>query len=135
MRDFIRHPSDIPIAHKHSDAVEYTKEKLKNIGHGGLCFNSRKSIKAGTIISLQIHIREPAFEANGVVTWCNKVDDHYEIGVTFNDEHTEFGIRMVEQICYIEHYKREVLKNEGRILSGKDAALEWVKKNAADFPK
>ena len=42
---------------------------------------------------------------------------------------------MVEQICYIEHYKREVLKNEGRILSGKDAALEWVKKNAADFPK
>ncbi len=135
MRDFIRHPSDIPIAHKHNDAIEYTNEKLKNIGHGGLCFNSKDRIEVGTIISIMIHIREPAFKADGIVTWCNKIKGHYEIGVTFNDEHTEFGVRMVEQICYIEHYKRKVLKSEGRILNGKEAALEWVNKNAADFPK
>lgn len=135
MRNFIRHPSDIPIAHKHGEAVEYTKEYLKNIGHGGLCFVSKDSIKIGTTIRIKIQIRKPAFEADGIVTWCHKINERYEIGVTFNDEHIEFGVRMVEQICYIEHYKREVLLKEGRILNGKEAALEWVKKEAAKFPR
>ena len=135
MRNFIRHPSDIPIEHKHSNSMEYTKEKLKNIGHGGLSFNSKVSIETGTTINLKIHLRKPAFKATGIVTWCNKTGDHYEVGVTSNNEHTGFGVRMVEQICHIEHDKREILKKEGRIFNGKEAAEEWIKKNAAAFPR
>ena len=135
MRNFIRHPSDIPIVYKHGDAVEYTKEYLKNIGHGGLCFRSKVSIEVGTTICIQIQIRKPVFEASGIVTWCNKDDGQYEIGVIFSDEHTEFGVRMVEQVCHIEHYKKEVLEKEGRTLSGEEAAIEWVNKNAASFPR
>jgi hypothetical protein len=47
---------------------------------------------------------------------------------------TEFAVRMVEQVCQIYHYQREVLEKEGRSLSGADATAEWVAKYVRDFP-
>ncbi len=41
---------------------------------------------------------------------------------------------MVEQVCYIEDYRRFVLMHEGRELSQEDAASEWIAKYAAQFP-
>jgi len=43
-------------------------------------------------------------------------------------------VRMIEQICYIEHYRKEVLLNEGRRITSEQAALEWIEKYAQDFP-
>jgi hypothetical protein len=43
-------------------------------------------------------------------------------------------LRMVEQICQICHYQREILEKEERSLSGAEAAAEWVAKYARDFP-
>ena len=40
---------------------------------------------------------------------------------------------MVEQICHVEHYRRQVRQIEGRQLDGEEAAQEWVSKYAADF--
>jgi len=135
MRKFIRHPSDIPIHYNLGKTAKFTKEHLKDIGHGGLSFRSRVCLKTGKIIIIQIKIHNPGIKAKGVVEWCNSMNNGYEIGVSFDDEQTEFAVRMVEQACYIEHYKRDVLINEGRILSGEEAAIEWVEKNAADFPR
>ena len=45
-----------------------------------------------------------------------------------------FRARMVEQVCHIEQYKHQVLKKEGRKLSGEEAALEWIQKYAPQFP-
>ena len=59
---------------------------------------------------------------------------HYDVGIQFADTNTEFAVRMVEQICQIHHYQREVLEKEGRSLSGAEAAAEWVAKYARDFP-
>ncbi len=42
---------------------------------------------------------------------------------------------MIEQVCYIEQYRKEVLKKEGRKLSGEEAAMEWVEKYAKDSPR
>jgi hypothetical protein len=41
---------------------------------------------------------------------------------------------MIEQICYIEEYKKDVLESEGRILTGREAAIEWIAKHADSFP-
>jgi len=41
---------------------------------------------------------------------------------------------MIEQICHIDHYRKEVLEREGRQLSSAEAAMEWVTKFAQDFP-
>lgn len=41
---------------------------------------------------------------------------------------------MVEQVCYIENYRQEVLRKEGRQLDGEAAAREWIDRFAASFP-
>ena len=70
----------------------------------------------------------------GTIVWCRKTNRHFEVGVRFADENTEFAVRMIEQICHINHYQRQILEREGRQLSGEEAALEWVARFARDFP-
>jgi hypothetical protein len=79
-------------------------------------------------------VREPPFEVTGTIVWCRRTKDHYHVGVQFADVNTEFSVRMVEQICQICHYQREVFEKQGRSLSGEEAAAEWVAKYARDFP-
>ena len=135
MRQFIRHPSDLPIEYTIGDLEAPEKENLNNISQGGLHFCVSNKIKPGSSIHIRIPIRTPAFEAKGVVVWCHNYNDRYEVGVKFADETTEFNIRMIEQVCYIEQYRKEILKKEGRKLSGEEAAMEWVEKYAKDFPR
>jgi hypothetical protein len=42
---------------------------------------------------------------------------------------------LVEQVCHIEQYKKEVFLKEGRLLSGDEAAAEWIEKFANQFPQ
>jgi hypothetical protein len=42
---------------------------------------------------------------------------------------------MVEQLCLIENYRREVKLNEGRELDPERAAAEWIEAYAADFDR
>jgi len=135
MRQFIRHPSDIPIEYSFSKMVADEREYLKDISQGGLCFRASGNIVPGSAIYIKIPIHKPVFEAHGVVAWCRKANGHYDVGVEFKDVSTEFSVRMVEQVCHIEHYKKEVLAKEGRRLTGEEAAMEWIAKNAADFPR
>jgi hypothetical protein len=37
-----------------------------------------------------------------------------------------FILCMVEQICHIEHYRRAVHESQGRTLSSREAAIEWI---------
>jgi hypothetical protein len=41
---------------------------------------------------------------------------------------------MVEQVCHIKQYSKEILEKEGRKLSDEEAAVEWIEKYAKDFP-
>jgi hypothetical protein len=41
---------------------------------------------------------------------------------------------MVEQVCYIENYKKMVYQTEGRQLTTEEAAMEWIGKYASQFP-
>jgi hypothetical protein len=110
-------------------------EKIQNIGAGGLCFISPKSIRKGTQLKINIPNLKKEFEENCIVIWCKKKGSRYEVGVKFLDEQTTFRMRMIEQICYIEHYRNEVLKKEGRELTPKEASAEWILKYADKFPK
>ena len=135
MRQYIRHPTDITIEYDLADVVSNKQEYLNNISKGGLSFRSKANIEIGSIIMIHIPIRKPVFEEKGIVVWCYKNNEVYDVGVQFQNEISEFRIRMIEQICHIEHYKLDILEKEGRTLSGKDAAAEWIKKYAKDFPE
>ncbi len=135
MRQYIRHPSDVPIRYSLTDLAKQEAEQLKDISEGGLCFSAQAALQPGAKVQIEIPIEDPPFAAEGTVIWCDKLDDHYEIGVQFADDNEQFKLRMVEQLCYIERYKKDILINEGRELTGEEAALEWIAKHADEFPR
>jgi hypothetical protein len=133
-RQYLRHPSNIPIEILIEDVAASEREFLDNISFGGLCFKSRIFIETGKMINIKIPLLRPVFAAKGRVAWCCKKEGHFEVGVKFTEVCDAFKIRMAEQICRIEEYKKEIREKEGRLLDGTDAALEWIRKYAKDFP-
>ncbi len=133
MRRYLRHPASVPIDF-HVDAGG-TREQIKDLGHGGLCFLCDEALPKGACVHVSIPVREPAFEADGVVRWCRAAGERYEVGVEFEGDEDEYRLRMVEQVCHIEAYRKRVREEEGRELSGEEAAREWIEKNAAGFPR
>ncbi len=134
MREFIRHPSDIQIKYRIQDSSSIGINNLKNISMGGLCFKSSVRLANGIQLILSIPIIKPTFKAKGVVAWCNKTEDRFDVGVNFLDSDTQYRIRIIEQICQIEHYRKDVQRKQGRIISAEKAAEEWIEKFASDFP-
>lgn len=146
MRKYIRHPSDIPINFCINDTEPPVPHVVKDVSVGGLCFSSNKPLPKGTRIHIHIPLVLQAlkssgedntsshFDADGIVAWCRRERDSYAVGVQFADASTQFGLRMVEQVCHIEHYRFDVLQAEGRVLTSEEAAQEWVERYAAEFP-
>jgi len=60
--------------------------------------------------------------------------DHYDVGLRLLDPNDAFRVRMVEQVCHIEHYRNEISAREGRRLTSREAAVEWISKYSASFP-
>jgi hypothetical protein len=136
MRQYIRHPSEMPIQyHIHDTAVHtHDREHMFNISSGGLSFHSDEYISPGTYIDIRIEVKPPPFLAEGKVVWCRKKKQGYLIGLQFNDTDIEYSLRMVEQVCHIEQYRKEILSKEGRQMNSEQAAREWISRYAADFP-
>ncbi len=135
MRKYIRHPSDIPIEVDPVETQEHLTENLVNVSIGGLSFHSLEPLLIGKLLNIKISFVEPEFKAAAKVVWCEYSENNFEIGVELLDKEDAYRVRMVEQVCHIEHYKREVEAVEGRQLSGAEAAEEWIAKFGHEFPR
>lgn len=134
MRTFIRHPADIPIEVSSVDQGGGRKPRLVNVGLGGLAFRSPSAFRPAHVVKVRIaHVRPP-FETTARVAWCRASDGEYDLGLAFIDPDDAYRARMVEQVCHIEHYRKEVRATEGRELTSEEAAREWAAKHAAAFP-
>ncbi|KAA3608068.1 MAG: PilZ domain-containing protein [Planctomycetota bacterium] len=140
-RKYIRHPSNIPlvlevVGHR----PEFSCQGLKNISAGGLCCRYEAALEPGAEVRIRIELVDPVFEAEGQVVWCLTRPSQrpkrypFEVGIQFTGPEERHRLRMVEQICHIESYRREVLVTEGRVLDAEEAAAEWILGNAKDFP-
>jgi hypothetical protein len=135
MRQFIRHPLDVPIEIRCVPDGSYVLECTQDVSFGGLAFLSETAIEPGGIIKLRIPYFKPAFEVTAAqVTWCKKIGSKYAVGVEFLDSAEAFRVRMIEQVCHIESYRREVEQREGRHLTDEEAAAEWISLYASSFP-
>lgn len=135
MRQYIRHPVDVPIEIRTSQRAPVAELQVSDISVGGLAVRSDEPMPAGSLIEIRIPYVQPAFEARARVAWCHPGrDGGHELGVAFLDAEDAFLARMVEQVCYIEDYRASVAREEGRSLSSEDAAREWIAKFAASFP-
>jgi len=137
MRRYIRHPSDIPIEIEVLGTQEACgSDKLTTVSLGGVSFMCIQPLELGSLVRVRIEVVQPEFEASAQIRWCKKLNEGgYEVGAELLTEDEAFKTRMVEQICHIEHYKREVLAREGRELTGQQAAAEWIERYAASFPR
>ena len=135
MREYIRHPSTIPLEVKITDQPGHRDEYLNNVSMGGLSFRSHDKLETGVRISIRIPLLGEFVQVNGQVVWCQKLREAYEVGVTFLDMEEAYRTRMVEQICHIEEYKARVWEQEHRQLTSEQAAAEWIKKYAHTFPQ
>lgn len=132
-RQYIRHPSDVPLE-VYTDAPSAPALRLHDVSRGGLAFKSECAYPVGNTLRLRVACVRPPFEAQACVAWCRREAAGYTIGVAFASDEELYAARMVEQLCYIERYKREVLLSEGRTLNGQEAALEWIRRFAGEFP-
>jgi hypothetical protein len=135
MRHFIRHPAEIPIEVSAVDQDGAKLPRLVNVGMGGLAFRSEAAFRPAHIVKVRIACVRPEFETTARVAWCRACAGGYELGLAFLDPDEAFRARMVEQVCHIEHYRKQVRDAEGRELTAEEAALEWIARNAAQFPE
>jgi hypothetical protein len=135
VRKYIRHATDMPIEVQLADLVTNKREYLNNISFGGMSFKSGSELEKGTVVRIKIPLSRPVFEAKGKVMWCQKKGTGFDVGVEFVGPKDDFKLRMLQQICHIENYKREIQEKKGRAVTGEEAALEWIKKYAHNFPK
>ena len=73
------------------------------------------------------------FTGRGVVVWCQEHENAFHVGIQFTSLRDTFQARMVEQLCQIELYRREVAQQEDRCLSSEQAAAEWIEHYAEEF--
>jgi hypothetical protein len=138
IRKFIRHPAGVPlqvtldwVEEENDESVDQT---ITNVSLGGLAFVSQKPLEVLQRVRICIPLLQQDNYLVGNVVWCEKSGKSYEIGIEFEKTRDAFRIRMIEQICHIEHYRKEVERLEGRELSAQEAAGEWISKYAGDFP-
>lgn len=135
MREYIRHPSSIPLEVRITDHPGHRQGYLNNLSVGGLSFRSKDKLEMGVRVVIRIPLLGEFVQVSGQVVWCHKQREVYEVGVAFLDTEEAFRTRMVEQICHIEEYKSQVWEREHRKLTSEQAAAEWIKKYADTFPQ
>ncbi len=138
IRKFIRHPADVPIQVTldwvEDEDDDNADQTITNVSLGGLAFNSSKPLEVLQRVRISIPVLQQENHLVGNVVWCDESSSGYEIGIEFEHSRDVFRLRMIEQICHIEHYRKEVEQQEGRKLSSQEAAKEWISKYAGDFP-
>ena len=125
----------MPIEYQLYGKSPVCKETLKNVSKGGLCFLARARLDTGDRLHVSIPLEDRTYEADGIVVWCRAAECGYRVGVKFEVETSAYTMRMVEQLCHIEQYRRSIRSQEGRELSSDEAAAEWVTRFAAEFPR
>jgi c-di-GMP-binding flagellar brake protein YcgR len=134
MRQFIRHPTELPIQIRRERRRAAAAPQTRNVSLGGIAFLSHANLEPGSVVLLRIPFVRPQFSTRARVVWCSAANGAFEVGAEFLDVKDAYRVRMVEQVCHIEQYRREVLKKEGRRLSSEEAASEWIAKYASGFP-
>lgn len=132
---FIKHPPDIPLDCAITSNQPYINAHISGVHDGGMVFAAHSSLPIGARVKLTVNLNETNATLSGVITHCIHVNEQqYDVGVQFEQDNEHYTMRMVEQACHIEHYRRLAMKH-GRSLTEEEAAQEWIAKYAASFPR
>lgn len=132
---FIHHPAGSPIEFRRIwFGNKHVGSMLDGEGNIGVCFESDKYFKPGTILEISIPLRGEQQKFRGKVVLVKNKGDLCEIGLWLTSKADSGRIRIVEQICHIESYLRQKRHREGPFVSKERVAQEWISKFASNFP-
>lgn len=132
-REFVRHTVHVPLEVERVGESALVESGV-NVGYGGLAFVSTTCPAVGEVLRVRIPTVEPVFEEEARVAWCRPEGGRFLVGVQFLDSTVAFRSRMVQQVCSIENYRKEIERQEGRVLTTQQAAAEWIARYAGRFP-
>ena len=138
-RAYIRHPSKVGIQVTPLSTREQLNLEINNISQGGLSFDSNVSFFKDTVVKLKIPSVKPVFKVNAIIRWCREQSDKqgspYELGVEFLDNDDAFKVRMIEQVCHIAEYRKDLHELLGKRVTWTQAYQEWISKNGGSYPR
>jgi len=126
---YIQHPDNTPLSLDARPSLPSDKPPLPL----GLICNSLHSLSNGTQVEISSPRLAPDMHGVGQIVWCRRLGARYQLGVAFYNSEELYTVRMMEQLCHIEHY-RHTLDTEGHPTTFEHAAHEWVEKFAEQFP-
>lgn len=133
--NLIHHPEQVPVE---IQALGYS-EAFPDPADGGylgeLAVHCASRFRVGAIVELHVPQLDAGTGLHGHVIWLHKVGHGYLIGISFQGESEAFRMRMIEQLCHIEAYRKDVVAKQGRILTREEAAAEWIARYSEDFPE
>ena len=141
-RKFIRHPMCMPLVYKilgpgKKDDMEAERAQTLNVSLGGLLFSSKKMVKAGTRIVINMPFEDKMFKVKALVVRCtrNAETTLFDIGVSFQRIQEAFKVKMIEQIYLIAEFRDLLSLQTGRQVSLEDASKKWIKRYSARFKR
>jgi len=130
-QNLIRHPQQIPIS---IQAVE--PDAINNVVYlGELAVYCKSNFPIAAKVMLHIRISDTVAKLAGKIIWSYKSKHGYLLGISFQSESEAYRMRMIEQLCYIEAYRKKLRAKEGRYLNREEAAAEWIARYSKDFPE
>lgn len=125
---YIQHPSNIPLQLSacHCHPHHRTPMPLGLICHSDTYWEGGDYIELKSPLAPEVH-------AQGQILWCRRHHKGYQIAIAFYSSDDLYRIRMLEQLCHINHYHKQQ-KRQGKVIPLDVAANEWIEKFAAHFP-
>jgi hypothetical protein len=134
-RKFIRHPTELPLSYHRVECTQVESTPRFENDLVGLSFESNEPVEPGAILDVTVRAYNEDHTFQGQVVRILYLGNRYEIGLCFNSESSAFRVRMIEQICHIETYRRRLCEIEGCSIATERAAKEWIEMYSAQFPK
>jgi len=137
IRKYIRHITGIPIEvsldYAPVNLVESEDDTITNVSLGGLSFIATERLDINEHIKVRFPVLREDAELGGKVVWCKETHRGYEVGLEFDDPKEIDRLKVIEHICHIENYRKEIESREGRKVNCEQAAREWVSRFAGNF--
>lgn len=132
---FIHHPAGFPIEVRRLWLSDWFDDSVDmEQGNLGLCFESDRYIKPGTVLEISIPLRGVIQKFKGRVVLVKGNGASCEIGMWLSSRSDAGRIRIVEQICHIEAYLKHKRHHDGPFISPERVAQEWISRFASSFP-
>lgn len=128
-RKFITQPNTIPVKIKLKKTSLNSLPEIHDVYCHGIIIKKNKKLLLNQLISLKIKTDGIDFLADGIVSFCDKVIDGYEIGVEFIKTTDPFDIKMTLQLCQIKNF----IKLSQNKFTDSENALIWIRLNAEYF--